>query len=303
LHPPVAGVPASVAEVAVTIQGGGGGRKVPPGGPARTTSSERPSSSSSSSTSAAPSSSPPASSSARDGFEQGRADHRRSQERAPVTSTSEPTGHSGIESTLRLLETRRDEILDEHRALREKAWRVVGELARGGFERAVVEQRRAELAELRQRLAHQRRRLQLIKRRWKAAAQRSTKHGDLDVSRTIQAHLEKMKKLEPGVQKALLALQAMEQAFSGGFDVNGQIAGATVEAPGKSPDGGVPAETVADALARVVPGAVVAVGVAHVLARGPGTAADARLAPPASSTEDTVGNGLHTFAGQLLSSL
>jgi hypothetical protein len=220
-----------------------------------------------------------------------------------VASSEQAAGHSGVESTLRLLETRRDEILDEHRTLREKAWKLVGELARGGFERSVVEQRRAELAELRQRLAHQRRRLQLIKRRWKAAAQRSTKQGELDVSRTIQAHLDKMRKLEPGVQKALLALQAMEQAFGGSYDLNGNVLGATIAAPDRGPDGGIPAEAVADALARVVPGAVVAVGVAHVLARGPGTAADARVAPSASSTEDAATRGLHTFAGQLLSSL
>jgi hypothetical protein len=226
-----------------------------------------------------------------------------SQERAALpAATVEHAGHSGVDSTIRLLESRRDEILDEHRSLREKAWKLVGELARGGFERSVVEQRRSELAELRQRLAHQRRRLQLIKRRLKTAMQRSTRHGELDLSRAIQAHLEKMKKLEPGVQRALLALQAMEQACGGSADGQGNLA-AVVPAPAKSADGGIRAAAVGDALASVVPGAVVAVGVAHVLAHEPGTAATVGLSSASTTTGEPEARGLHTFAGQLLSSL
>ncbi len=219
---------------------------------------------------------------------------RLSSERAALSS-HEHTSNSGIESTIRLLEARRDEILDEHRTLRQQAWKLVGELARGGFERAVLEQRRNELAELRQRLAQQRRRLQQIKRRLKTAMTRSSKHGDLDVSKAIQAHLDKMKKLEPGVQKTLYALVAMEQAFAGALDAGGRAAAMTTPAA----EGATPAKQRGEAVARAVPGAVVATGVAHLLGHAPGAAP----ASASSSETDPSVRGLQAFAEQLLSAL
>ena len=292
----------------MTIQGGGGGRNVPPGGTPKLNSAERPavtspapsSSKSSPSSSAATPSAPPSSSprSPKDAFDAGKpVDARLASERAALPPALEHASNSGIESTIRLLEARRDEILDDHRALREQAWKLVGQLARGGFERTALDQRRGELAELRQRLAQQRRRLQQIKRRLKAAMARSSKHGDVDVSKAIAAHLDKMKKLEPGVQKTLHALVAMEQAFAGALDANGRPVPSTTS----SPVGAETAEARGDTLARVVPGAVVAVGVAHVLGHAPGT--------PSSSSSSSVSDvdpsvrGLQAFAEQLLSSL
>jgi len=303
----------------VTIQGGGG-RGVPPGGPPKSTSMER---APVSTPSVAPvgvtskqGSQPPSSSSpargAKDGFEAGRPVDPRLASEPATLPVAEHASHSGIESTIRLLEARRDEILDDHRALREQAWKLVGELARGGFDRVAVDARRAELAALRERLAYQRRRLQQIRRRLRTAMQRSSKHGDVDVSRAIQAHLEKMKKLEPGVQKALHALVAMEQAFAGALDAAGQPAPSTASPPPTS-------LSVAhgDALAQVVSGAVVAVGVAQLLASSsaPSSApSSASKAPPSASAAPSSASAapspseqalrsLRAFADQILSSL
>lgn len=297
----------------MTIQGGGGGRNVPPGGPAKPASAER--TQVTSSTTSKPPSAPvttsvptPPSATARstkDGFDGGKpVDPRLASERAALPPSIEQASNSGIESTIRLLEARRDEILDDHRALRQQAWKLVGELAKGGFERTALDQRRNEMAELRQRLAQQRRRLQQIKRRLKTAMARSSKHGDVDVSKTIQAHLDKMKKLEPGVQKTLHALVAMEQAFAGALDAGGRPVASTTHAP-------EPPETAAErggALARVVPGAVVAVGVAQLFGHAAGASSPAAStssstgAATTAPTDSTV-RGLQAFAEQLLSAL
>ena len=148
---------------------------------------------------------------------------------------------------VRVLEETRSQILDEHKLLREKSIRLVSELAKAGWERALVDQKKKELAELRERLSNLRKRLQHIQRRLKSALSKSQKHGDLDVNKAILAHLEKMKKLEPGVQKALLALLAMEQAFSGIAD------GGVLKVLGD-----VSAEERGSALARLSPGSIIA---------------------------------------------
>ncbi len=286
----------------VTIHGGGG-RNVPPGGSPKLNSAERAPVTTSpvAPRPASPtvaSGTPPASSRvARDGFDVGRpVDARLASERAALP-TVEHTTNSGIESTIRLLEARRDEILAEHRALREEAWRLVGELAQGGFERTALERRRTELAALRERLAQQRRRLQQIRRRLRTAMQRTTKHGELDVSKAIQAHLEKMRKLEPGVQKALLALVAMEQAFAGVLDGSGRQGAATVASPASSTD----AVAYGARLAQATPGAVAAVGIARLLAP-PGTSSSP-LSESSSSSSSSPLSDLQAFADQILASL
>lgn len=292
----------------MTIQGGGGGgRGVPPGGTPKLNSAER-APVGGAAVPPKPASTPPTAGSApatarspKDAFDASKpVDTRLASERAALPAVLEHASNSGIESTIRLLEARRDEILDEHRTLRDQAWKLVGQLARGGFERTALDARRQELAELRQRLAQQRRRLQQIKRRLKTAMARSSKHGDVDVSKTIAAHLDKMKKLEPGVQKTLHALVAMEQAFAGAFDAAGRGVASTTRAA-------EPPETAAsrgDALARVVPGAVVAVGVASLLGQSPAQAAvSSSSSPPSKVDADPTVRGLQAFAEQLLSSL
>ncbi len=292
----------------MTIQGGGGGRNVPPGTP-RTTTSEKPSYAGLPSTqSASPPTSttqgiPPAStkgstSANRDGFEASRfSDPRLKTERAALPVPHDATSNSGIESTVRLLEGRHDEILDEHRALRDQVAVLLADLSRGGFERTAIGLRRAEVLALRARLAEQRHRLRQIKRRLKAVVERSARVGDIDVSRTLQGHLDKMKRLEPGVQRTLAALAAMEQAMAGLLDGTGPAAVATTGLP-------VDAGTARDhgtALARVVPAATVAVAIAELLA--PSSSPPTTSSPLDVDTDDPTVRGLQAFAEQLLSSL
>ncbi|MDP2343392.1 MAG: hypothetical protein Q8O67_20710 [Deltaproteobacteria bacterium] len=228
--------------------GGGGGKKIPPGGQplpstpptTATTATAKPAATT---TPAAPTAPPPA---APDGFESAKTDPRYASQRAGLPS-SDPPSVSGIDSMVRILEETRWQILDEHKALREKAIKLVQALAQSGFERALVDQKRTELAELRQRLAALRKRLQHIQRRLKTTLSKTAKQGDVDLSKSIAAHLDKMKKLEPGVQRALLALLALEQAFAGVVDggVLKLVGDATAEARGS-------------ALARMGPGSLVA---------------------------------------------
>lgn len=232
--------------------GGGGGKKIPPGGPPTTRSTTEPTTKTTPTPTTKPASTPPApASKPPDAFERSHTDPRLSSERAHLPPALETTTTSGIDSMVRVLEETRSQILDEHKLLREKSIRLVSELAKAGWERALVEQKKQELADLRERLANLRKRLQHIQRRLKTALSKSHKQGDLDVNKAIAAHLEKMKKLEPGVQKALLALLAMEQAFSGVVD------GGVLKLLG-GPDDRVSAEARGTALAKSAAGSIIA---------------------------------------------
>lgn len=226
--------------------GGGGGKKIPPGGTPPKTTTATPTTTKTPST--PPTSAPPAPKPS-DGFERSQTDPRLASERAhlPPALETTTTTTSGIDSMVRVLEETRSQILDEHKLLREKSIRLVSELSKAGWERALVEQKRQELSDLRERLANLRKRLQHIQRRLKTALSKSHKHGDLDVNKAIAAHLEKMKRLEPGVQKALLALVAMEQAFAGSVD------GGVLKLIGDAS-----AEERGSALARLSPGSIIA---------------------------------------------
>ena len=228
----------------MTIPGGGGGGKKIPGGPKPPSTPPAAAQPPTPTKPATPTSAPPA----RDGFEQTKTDPRF----ARGVPIGDPTSASALDHStpmdmVRLLEDTRAQILDEHKALREKAFQLVQALAQSGFERALLEHKRAELSELRQRLAAQRKRLQHIQRRLKAALSKTARHGDVDLSRSIQAHLDRMKKLEPGLQRALLALLALEQAAAGLVD------GGLLKL-----DGAATAEARGSALARLGPGSVVA---------------------------------------------
>lgn len=262
----------------MTISGGGGGKKIPPGAtpapkPPTTPATSAPAQKTEPTKPATPTTAPAATPT--DGFEKHATDPR-----ATFVDTrghlpaAEQSSTSGINSMVRLLEETRAQILDEHKALREKSMKLVGELAKSGFERSLVDQKRQELAGLRERLAHLRKRLQHIQRRLKTALGKSQKHGDVDVGKAIAAHLEKMKKLEPGVQKALLALLAMEQAFAGGSD------GATLTLHGDAT-----AEERGSALARVSPGSVVArAGAALLSGEAPVSSSSSPSRSPANSS-------------------
>jgi hypothetical protein len=207
---------------------------------------------------------------------------------------SEAHTTSGINSMVRVLEDTRAQILDEHKALREKLQRVVGELARSGFERSLLDTRRDELTALRQRLSTLRRRLHHIQRRMKGALGKS-RTADADVTKNLTAQLERLQKLEPGVQRALVALSAIEQACGGEA-----FAGSSLKLVGDAS-----AEDCGTALAHAMPGAAVAQGIAHLLAHAQ---PEQPLQSSSSSSSSSAGGSdpvenLQGLANALLTSL
>ena len=264
---------------------GGGGRKIPPGAsaPSSAARGDKPTSTPPTAT-AQPATKPTPTAKPRDGFDT-KPDPRLASERAAISSFEHvpTTGHSGIDSMVRVLEDSRTQILDEHRAVREKLQRVIGQLALAGFERGILDDKRAEIIALRTRLGALRRRLQHIQRRLKAAFGKA-RPGDADLSRVLAGQLERLQKLEPGVERAFVALSAFEQAF-GALD-RGAFSGSALKLVGDAS-----AEDRGNALARAVPGAAVAVGIAHLLmTTSPQTptpssssSSSSSLAPPLSS--------------------
>ena len=243
----------------VTVQGGGG-RKVPPGSTpghlpsARTdpANAKKTTSPSTPPSAPPPSASPPPSRA--DAFEVHRTDPRMAERTVP--SAGELPSTSGIDSMVRVLEDTRTQILDEHRALRAKIQRLVGELVAGGFERSLLDERRAELNSVRQRMSALRRRLQQIQRRLKTVVGK-TRQADAELGKQLSSQLDRLRKLEPGLQRALLALQLMEAAFVEPWS------GSSHKIVGD-----IDAEARGSALARALPGQAVAVGIARLLAEG-----------------------------------
>lgn len=248
----------------MTVQGGGGGRKIPGGPPLPATPrADKPASTPpTAATKSTPPSATASTTTTKDGFD---SDPRHASERAalPFAEPAAPGTTSGIDSMIGVLESSREQILDEHRAVREKLRKVVSELAKAGFERAILDDKRAEIVALRTRLGALRRRLQHIQRRLKAALGKA-RLADADVTKALAGQLERLARLEPGVERAFVALSAFEQAagvdpFSGGVIKNKQL-------PLDDEHG---AETTGSRLARATPGASIAVGIAHLLGAPP----------------------------------
>lgn len=254
----------------MTVQGGGGGRKIPPGPPpappTRAATDKAPATTTT--TKVAAVSPPPA----RDGFESPRTDPHRGAERSlPSLDAASP---SGVASMVRVLEDTRAQILDEHRALRDKITRLVGELAARGFERAALEEHRSEITALRNRMAALRRRLQQIRRRLRTAAR--GRAADVDIGQQLAPHLDRLRNLEPGLQRAMLALQMVELVCVEPWS------GQSVSVEGDDPT------ATGDALARALPGSVIARGVAALLATTEGAAVIDDDAPGSSSSDAAV---------------
>ena len=245
----------------MTIQGSGGGRKpgVPPqqtgatsgGDSGRAGADGAKGAKAPTPTTPTTPSTPPAH---RDGFESGtNLDPRLAADRASLLATE--ANVSGIESMVRILEDTRTQILDEHRALRKKLQSVVKRLSEGRFEQSVLEEHGAELTSLRTRLSALRRRLQHIQRRLKNILARA-RLADADLGKVLAGQLSRLEKLEPGLDRALQALNAVEGAMQG--DGNGAALEIDL-------DDGRTAEERGSALARAVPGGAVAQGITHLL--------------------------------------
>jgi hypothetical protein len=266
--------------------GGGGGRKVPPPTAQPLPATPRPGASAPSTPTAPPPQKPlrPDDQFAQVGKDGGRSD---AFSPAPIVETS------GVESMVRLLETTREQLAAEHSALRTRASALVAQIAEQGFAQAAVLAVDDELREVRTRLAQLRKRLWSIQRKLKTAYTSAGKTGDARLARNLEHQLARARGMEPGVARALLVLEAVEGAFTGGGDppvlrlpVDGVAVGSDGNAAGAIVDDG--------------PGAVVARSLHALLARGP--AASATPAQPSSSPTDEPGASLRALAQALLPS-
>jgi len=114
-----------------------------------------------------------------------------------------------------MLDAARTQIANDHRVLRDQSQAIVERLVAQGFSPAQLAQSRAELAEVRRRMAALRRRLHHLQRRLTSAFASAGKTGDASFAKLLGAQLDRLKKLEPGLARALLALQTVEAAYGG----------------------------------------------------------------------------------------
>lgn len=186
----------------MSVQGGGGGKKVPPSWAQRVTPQGAPA--------GKPAEARPAEKPKTDAFEgRFKSTGDRLDEAFAHASTA-----SGIESLVRMLEAARGQLATENRVLRDQAAGLVERLVQSGFSAAQLALVRAELLELRKRMAALRKRLHHMQRRLKSAYAAAGKVGDASFAKLLGAQLDKLRQLEPGVSRALLALQTIEQAYS-----------------------------------------------------------------------------------------
>jgi hypothetical protein len=171
---------------------------------------------------------------------------------------------SGIDSLVRLLDAARTQLAAEHRALRAQSQAIVEQLVQAGFSPEQLARARAELQELRKKMAALRKRLQHLQRRLKSAYASAGKTGDASFAKLLGAQLERLRKLGPGVSRALLALQTIEQAYAAFADGSVPVLRLDVRA--------TPAERrelLGRALTAVAPGAAIARATLSLLRDGP----------------------------------
>lgn len=186
----------------MSVQGGGGGKKVPPSWAQRVAPQGAPT--------GKPVEQRPAEPVRADAFE-GR--FKSTGDRLDDAFAHASTA-SGIESLVRMLEAARGQLASESRVLRDQAAGIVERLVQSGFSPAQLALMRAELLELRKRMAALRKRLHHLQRRLKSAFAAAGKVGDTAYAKLLGAQLNKLRQMEPGVSRALLTLQTIEQAYS-----------------------------------------------------------------------------------------
>jgi hypothetical protein len=185
---------------------------------------------------------------------------------------------SGIENLVRLLDGARGQLAGEHGALRLQSQDIVERLVASGFAPAQLEQARAQLLELRKKMAALRKRLHHLQRRLKSAFASAGKTGDAGFAKQLGTQLEKLRNMEPGLSRALLALQTIEQAYGSFADGSFPLLRLAVEENETAR-----AAAVGTALAAVTPGAAIAQATLALLRDGPeaappgGTHAKGRL--------------------------
>jgi hypothetical protein len=173
---------------------------------------------------------------------------------------------------VRMLEAARNQLAGEHRGLREQAAKLVERLVQSGFSPAQLEKTKQELLELRKKMAALRKRLQHLQRRLKTAFASAGKTGDAQFAKMLGAQLDKLRKLEPGLSRALLMLQSIEQAY-------GTFADGSVPVL-RLPVGEHASAEVGNALALLSPGAAISRATLSLVRDG-GNA----VAPPAPNVK------------------
>jgi hypothetical protein len=199
-----------------------------------------------------------------------------------VTRLDDAFGHasspSGIENLVRMLDAARAQLLAEHKALRDVAQGVIERLVQSGFSTAQLERAKHELAELRKKMAALRKRLQHMQRRLKSAFASAGKTGDLNFAKQLGAQLDRLKKMEPGLERAMTALSTIEQAYGSFADGSTPVWKLSVG------DGEIPSAKLGEAIATFAPGAAVNKAALAMLRDGP--------AAPAPKEEQPEGNEL-----------
>lgn len=273
----------------MTVQGGGGGKKVPPGGPPRTptnpkgthtTGPQKPVT-----TGEAPKSEPPkeapvagVAKGGDDSFDHFKSTNSDIHKGIEVTlegafahAASTP---SGIDNLVRVIDAARGQLAGENRTLRGQAQSIVERLVAAGFAPSQLGLARAELFELRRRMAALRKRLKHLQRRLRSTFATAGKTGDAQLAKTLGAQLQRLQKLEPGMSRALLALQTIEQAYATFSDGSTPVLRVHVGENG-APD------RVGRALTQLAPGAAIARATLSLLRDGPNASPEA-----APSTDD-----------------
>ena len=198
------------------------------------------------------------------------------------------TSTSGIENLVRVLEAARTQLSSESRALREQAASIVERLVQSGFSPAQVALMRAELLELRKRMAALRKRLHHLQRRLKSAFAAAGKVGDAAHARLLGAQLAKLRQMEPGMSRALLTLQTIEQAYGPFGDGSTPVLRVHV--------GDQVSPEVSSAVVRLAPGAAAS----RVLV---GMVRDGSNAPPPSSGTEPAPPSLESMQALILALL
>lgn len=188
------------------------------------------------------------------------------------------TSPSGIANMVRMLTQARAQVLEEHGALRREAQAVFEQLVLAGFAPAQLDRARTELHAFRERLASQRERLQSLHRRLKRTSASAGKTGDANLARLLTGQLQRLRTLEPGLERAMLALESLHQVYGGPGDGSGiplrlRLAGGAEER-----------QQVGSALATTMPGATVAELSLRFLREGPGAASGAAAGAAAGAS-------------------
>lgn len=190
-----------------------------------------------------------------------------------------PTSTSGIENMVKILETTRAQLVRDLALLKESASVVVGKIAERRFSKEAVAAHAGELREIRARMAQLRRRLNDIHRRLRVAFSTAGKLGYANLAQRLGAQMDRVKKLEPGVQRALFALELAEQLYGKGGEPGTTILRAPMTAA-------VPKAAAAAYLAEIAPSATIARRIAGLIAEGPHAPQDAAKLPAHQALHD-----------------